>query len=104
MLVSRTSAAVRERAGKPVINLTPDSATGLGVLSETNFINAIRSGRHWGGGTGRDLLPPMPWYNLVRLDDKELKAIYAYLHSLPPISNAVPAPVSPADVAKMRSE
>jgi mono/diheme cytochrome c family protein len=85
-------------------NLTPDSATGLGVLSEANFINTVRSGKHWGGGTGRDLLPPMPWYNLARLDDKELKAIYAYLHSLPPVSNAVPAPVSPEDVAKMKMD
>jgi hypothetical protein len=33
--------------------------------------------------------------------DEELNAIYAYLRSLPPISNQIPVPVSPPDVHAM---
>jgi len=80
-------------------NLTPDSATGIGAWSEATFINTIRSGKHL--GNGRDILPPMPWPFVAKLTDDDLKAVYAYLMSLPPVSNKVPAPVSPPDVMKM---
>jgi hypothetical protein len=74
-------------------NLTPDIATGLGSWTEEMFIKTMRTGKHM--GEGRDLLPPMPWYNLKPLSDQELKAIFAFLHSLKPIENAVPDPISP---------
>jgi|GraSoiStandDraft_8_1057269.scaffolds.fasta_scaffold334840_1 mono/diheme cytochrome c family protein len=80
-------------------NLTPDSATGIGAWSEATFMNTVRSGKHL--GNGRDILPPMPWPFIGKLTDDDLKAVYAYLRSLPPISNKVPAPVSPPDVMKM---
>ncbi len=80
-------------------NLTPDSATGIGAWSESTFINTIRNGKHL--GNGRDILPPMPWGYVAKLTDDDLKAVFAYLKSLPPISNRVPAPVSPPDVIKM---
>ena len=80
-------------------NLTPDSATGIGAWSEATFINTIRSGKHL--GNGRDILPPMPWPFVTKLTDDDLKSVYAYLMSLPPVSNKVPAPVSPPDVMKM---
>lgn len=82
-------------------NLTPDSATGLGAWSEEVFIKTLRTGKHLGQENGRQILPPMPWYNLAKLKDEDLKAIYTYLRSLPPISNRVPAPVSPEEAAKM---
>jgi mono/diheme cytochrome c family protein len=83
-------------------NLTPDSATGIGAWSEATFINTIRSGKHL--GNGRDILPPMPWPFVAKLTDDDLKAVYAYLMSLPPVSNKVPAPVSPPDVMKMATK
>jgi len=83
-------------------NLTPDSATGIGAWSEATFINTIRSGKHL--GNGRDILPPMPWPFVAKLTDDDLKAVYAYLMSLPPVSNKVPAPVSPPDVMKMAAK
>jgi Cytochrome c len=83
-------------------NLTPDSATGIGAWNETTFINTIRNGKHL--GNGRDILPPMPWNFIAKLTDEDLKAVFAYLKSLPPISNRVPAPVSPPDVAKMAAK
>jgi len=83
-------------------NLTPDSATGTGLWTEEQFINTIRNGKHL--GNGRDILPPMPWYVFRLKTDDDLKAIFAYLKSLPPISNRVPGPVTPPDLMKMASK
>lgn len=77
-------------------NLTPDSTTGIGTWTEEVFIRTLRTGKHMGQVNGRSILPPMPWYNLAKLKDEDLKAIYAYLRSLPPINNRVPNPVPPA--------
>lgn len=74
-------------------NLTPDVETGLGSWTEAVFIKALRTGKHM--GEGRPILPPMPWENLATLDDADLKAIFAYLKSLPPIKNAVHEPIPP---------
>ena len=78
-------------------NLTPDKETGLGDWTEDIFIQAIRTGKHQGQPTSRDLLPPMPWANLTHgalgQSEADLKAIWAYLRSLPPIKNQVPPPV-----------
>jgi hypothetical protein len=72
-------------------NLTPDKETGLGEWTEQQFVDTIRNGRHQ--GRGRELLPPMPWPVYRNLNDADLKAIFAYLQSIPPIKNAVPDPV-----------
>jgi mono/diheme cytochrome c family protein len=74
-------------------NLTPDEVTGVGAWIESSFIAAMRNGRHL--GTGRPILPPMPWENLNQLSDEDLKAIFTYLKSLKPINNRVPMPVIP---------
>lgn len=75
-------------------NLTPDKATGLGGWTEAMFIRTLRTGRHM--GTGRPLLPPMPWPWVAKFSDDDLKAIFAYLQSIPAIKNRVPDPVPPA--------
>ncbi len=75
-------------------NLTSDPETGIGALSEDNFIRAMRTGKHLGGG--RDILPPMPWNWLGTMTDDDLKAVYAYLRTVPPIKNRVPDPLPPA--------
>jgi len=74
-------------------NLTPDKETGTGSWSRQNFIDTIRNGRHM--GAGRPLLPPMPAVMYANYSDDDLGAIYAYIQSLPPISNKVPAPLPP---------
>ena len=74
-------------------NLTPDVETGLGSWTDAMFIKTLRTGKHM--GEGRDILPPMPWQNFGQLKDSDLKDIFAYLQSLPPISNAVPDPIAP---------
>jgi len=76
-------------------NLTPDSATGIGAWTEEVFIKTLRTGKHLGMDNGRPILPPMPWYFVNQLTDEDLSAIYAYLKSLPPISNKVPPPTPP---------
>lgn len=83
-------------------NLTPDSATGLGAWTEEVFVKTLRTGKHLGQDGGRQILPPMPWPTIGKCTDEDLKAIFAYLQSIPAISNKVPAPVSPPDVAKMK--
>ena len=77
------------------INLTPDNSTGIGEWSETNFIQALRTGKHQGQPNGRDILPPMPWQNTKAMTHEDLKALYAYLRSIPPVKNPVLLPVSP---------
>jgi mono/diheme cytochrome c family protein len=69
-------------------NLTPDPLTGIGTWSEEDFVNAIRHGKHW--GEGRDVQQPMPWAAYAQMTDGDLKAVYAYLRSLPAVRNAVP--------------
>jgi hypothetical protein len=75
-------------------NLTPDEATGLGAWTEDMFVRAVRTGRHM-GGNGRPILPPMPWPNVGMQSDADLKAIWAYLRSIPAVHNDVPAPQVP---------
>jgi Cytochrome c len=76
-------------------NLTPDKETGLGDWTEEQFIAAIRTGKHQ--GKGRQILPPMPYPMYAHLVDEELKAIWAYLQSLPPVKNRVPQPIDPPE-------
>jgi mono/diheme cytochrome c family protein len=74
-------------------NLTPDEDTGLGDWTEEEFINALRTGTH--RGIGRPILPPMPWFDFAQATDEDLKAIFAYLKSIPPIRNEVPTAIEP---------
>jgi hypothetical protein len=75
-------------------NLTPDPETGTGKWSEQEFMDTLRSGRHL--GRGRQILPPMPWFNYGKMTDEDLSAVYAYLRTIPPIVNKVPDPLPPA--------
>jgi len=72
-------------------NLTPDQNTGLGIWTEDMFLRAIREGKHM--GQSRPILPPMPWPVYRNFTDEDLKAIFAYLKSIPPITNHVPEPI-----------
>lgn len=73
-------------------NLTPDLDTGTGKWTEEQFLGVFRKARH---ATGRALLPPMPWDPIRALPDADLRAVFAYLQSVPPIRNAVPDPIVP---------
>jgi hypothetical protein len=79
-------------------NLTPDVETGTGSWNEALFVKIFRTGKHL--GEGRDILPPMPWKTIGSLSDEDLKAIFAFLQSLPPIKNAVREPIPPVTEEK----
>jgi hypothetical protein len=79
-------------------NLTPDKETGLGSWTEEMFIATMRTARHQ--GKGRPILPPMPVKMIGKATDEDLKSIFAYLQSLAPVKNKVPAPIEPADGSK----
>jgi mono/diheme cytochrome c family protein len=79
-------------------NLTPDPETGLGRWTEQQFVDTLRSGRHL--GRGREILPPMPWPAIRNMTDEDLKAIFAYLRTIPAVTNRVPDPLPPADATK----
>jgi mono/diheme cytochrome c family protein len=79
-------------------NLTPDENTGIGIWDEQMFIDTLRNGRHM--AQGRPILPPMPWNWYSQLTDDDLKAVYAYLRTIPPVSNRVPDPAPPPESAR----
>ena len=76
-------------------NLTPDRETGLGEWTEEMFIQTMKTGRHQ--GKGREILPPMPYFIVGALNDEDIKSLFAYLQSLPPVRNRVPQPIDPPE-------
>jgi cytochrome c553 len=67
-------------------NLTPESPTGIGSWSEEDFLKTIHTGTT---PDGDEMHPFMPWHQLRRMSDDDLRAIYRYLRTLPPIHNEV---------------
>jgi len=78
-------------------NLTSDKETGIGAWPEALFVQTLKTGKHL--GSGRPLLPPMPWPNLAQASDEDLKAIFAYLQTVPAVRNQVPEPIPPPQLA-----
>jgi len=66
-------------------NITMDTATGIGSWTTDEIIASIRQGK---GLAGRTLCDSMPRYTL---SDSEVTAEVAYLRSLPPVSQSIPA-------------
>jgi mono/diheme cytochrome c family protein len=79
-------------------NLTPDKETGLGNWTFEMFYQTMKTGRHL--GKGRPILPPMPYFMIGAAHDDEIRAIFAYLQSLKPVHNKVPAPIDPPGAGK----
>ena len=78
-------------------NLTPETTTGLLArsYSEASFVAMFRTGKK---PNGVGILPPMPYEMYANMTDDDLKAIWAYLQTIKPVRNQVPANV-PAPVA-----
>jgi len=77
-------------------NLTPDMETGLGSWTMSRLVDMIRLGVSSHGGRS---LPVMPWPAFTGITDDDAFAIAAYLKSLPPVRNRVPANVQPGQKA-----
>jgi len=83
--------------GKPLVtpigtlyppNLTPDQETGLGAWTDLEFVNAMQRGLKRGGG---HLIPAFPYTSYAHMKVEDVLDVKAYLNSLPPVKNAVPA-------------
>lgn len=74
-------------------NITPDGATGIGNWTRELFIKKFKQYSD-SGYQPRAVAPggintPMPWLAYTGMRESDLAAIYAYLHSIKPIRNAV---------------
>ncbi len=69
-------------------NITPDKDTGIGNWTDAQIVTAIREGRR---PDGRIIGPPMPIALYRGISDVDAAAIVAYLHSVAPVKNKVPA-------------
>lgn len=68
----------------PSANITMDKETGIGTWTEEQFIEAVKFGKNPKGG-------PLhyPMFPHTTLNDKEVKAIWAYLKTVPALHNEV---------------
>jgi mono/diheme cytochrome c family protein len=94
--------AMRDREGHVVYtaNLTPDP-TGLGDWTEQDFRRTLTLGLR---PDGRPLRSPMT--ARAELTDAEISAMWAYLRTVPPLTNPLPspypaAPVDPSDAGRL---
>jgi mono/diheme cytochrome c family protein len=94
--------AMRDREGHVVYtsNLTPDP-TGLGDWTEDDFRRTLKLGLR---PDGRPLRSPMT--ARAELTDDEITAMWAYLRTVPPLSNSLPSPypappVDPSDAGRL---
>jgi cytochrome c553 len=69
-------------------NITPDPEFGLGKWTDGEIIRAFREGVDRGGNA---LFPMMPYQHLRNMSDDDAKSVVAYLRTLKPIHNTVPA-------------
>ncbi len=72
-------------------NITPDSTTGIGSWSEEMFLAKFKTNleaTEKGVNPGK-LNTEMPWANYAKMNQEDLKAMYAYLRTLPAIKNKV---------------
>jgi mono/diheme cytochrome c family protein len=73
-------------------NLTRDDVNGLGRWDSTDFWNAMHHGR---SRDGRLLTPAFPFTNMTRVTREDSDAIFAWLQTLPAVSNRPPANTLP---------
>lgn len=72
-------------------NITPDSATGIGTWTEKAFIDKFRNNSS-DANVNRDPGKEnsiMPWAMYGKMKTEDLKAIYAYLRTVPAMSNKI---------------
>ncbi|MDQ3681756.1 MAG: cytochrome c [Bacteroidota bacterium] len=72
-------------------NITPDSLTGIGAWTEKMFLEKFKTYRNAEGyqydpGKQNTI---MPWTLFAKMNDDDLKAIYAYLRTLKPANNKI---------------
>jgi mono/diheme cytochrome c family protein len=79
--------ALRTPFGKLVApNITPDPDTGIGNMTNDEFLAALHEGR---GHNGKRLYPAMPYPAYTRMTDDDVLAMRAYFATVAPVSNRV---------------
>jgi mono/diheme cytochrome c family protein len=73
-------------------NITPDPETGIGRWSLEAFTRAMREGV---SRDGSHLLPVFPYDHFTKVSDDDLKALYAYIMTIPPARAVAPANTIP---------
>jgi len=68
-------------------NLTPDEETGASAWSEEEFLLTVRTGTR---PDGRVLTDHMPYAYVGMWPEEDLRAVYLFLRSLPPVHKKVP--------------
>jgi len=66
-------------------NITPDPETGIGKWTDDQIITAIRAGRR---PNGERLIPVHPYPTFNGMAEEDLRAVVAYLRSVPPVRRA----------------
>jgi mono/diheme cytochrome c family protein len=67
-------------------NITPDLETGIGTWTDAQFDAAVRRGRD---NEGARLYPAMPFPYYTRMISEDVRAIRAYLRTIPPVHHSV---------------
>lgn len=67
-------------------NISPDEATGIGGWTEQDFANAMLRGVSPRGG---HYYPAFPYTSYGRMTGRDVKSLWAYLQTLPPVANEV---------------
>lgn len=66
-------------------NITPDPATGIGSWSEADFVRALRHGT---SPDGDPYYPAFPYTSYTGMADQDMRDLFAYLMSQPPVARA----------------
>lgn len=66
-------------------NITPDEATGIAAYTFEQFDRALRRGV---AADGRNLYSAMPYPAYTKISAEDMRALYAYVRSLPPVRQA----------------
>ena len=69
-------------------NITPDTETGIGRWSLSDFTHALREGI---AADGHRLFPAFPYTSFTKVNDQDAAAMFAYLRTLSPVRSAPPA-------------
>jgi mono/diheme cytochrome c family protein len=67
-------------------NITPDRDTGIGNMSDDDFVAALHDGR---GHNGKRLYPAMPYPAYTRMSRDDILAMRSYFKTIQPVNNAV---------------
>jgi mono/diheme cytochrome c family protein len=67
-------------------NITPDRETGIGSMTDDEFVAALHEGRSY---NGKRLYPAMPYPAYTKMTRDDVLAIRSYFRTIAPVTNAV---------------